>query len=337
MKQNLLKQTVYLALGGLLAACQSAPRVVAELQEQLPAHSLDSISIFRITDSVPSTARKIGTVKVVDGGLMPTKTCLFPNMLALAVKKTAESGGNGFKIDEHKYPRTNGSTCHRIWGTMYLMPDSLVTADTRTSLQEIEQLEDAEQEIVNRYVTRTRDRLLKNPKDVVKINAGPSWIVSEMQMPTGTYKRKIGFGLGVDYQHIWRSGFGIGLNYLYYGTSFNDAYGIRMHYIGPSVLVSLKTSDKWRYDASLGIGYSRYTEQITGRQQGISFKVSGSENRVGTMVQLGIEYMLSKKVGIGIQSDAFVMSLKEPDDYKGEYDFYGIRRIDAQIGLRFYL
>ena len=341
MKTKVLIFVLFVVIGSLLTSCQTAPKVVAELSESLPARSADSVMVFRTTDSVPASARKIGTVKVKDGGLTPTKDCLFPNMLALAVKKTAESGGNGFHIDEHRYPGIHGSTCHRVWGTMFLIPDSLITTDTRSVLQDLEMYEeDAAQANASQMITDKRDRRLANPKDVLKISGGPSWIVSELVTPYQTYKSKLGTSLGADYQHIWRSGLGIGANFTYFGTSFDEGFSLRMFYIGPSIVGSLMFGQKWRWDASLGLGFSHYTEEYDGgyySYYGSNSNTSYSENRLGVMFQTGLEYMLSKNISIGLQINITTMSLKKPEGCDDKYDFYGIRRIDPQIGIRCYL
>ena len=128
----------------MLVSCQSAPKVIAELEGNYPSRQADSVMVYEVGEAVPTEAKAIGKVKVTDGGLTPTYNCLYGNMLALAVRKTAESGGNVLRIDEHKKPAALGSTCHRVWGTMMLMPDSLVNIDTMTSLQEIEMNKDKE-------------------------------------------------------------------------------------------------------------------------------------------------------------------------------------------------
>ena len=342
MKTNVLVFALLLVVvDSLLTSCQTAPRVVAELSESLPARSADSVIVFRTTDSVPASARIIGKVKVKDGGLTPTKDCLFPNMLALAVKKTAESGGNGFHIDEHRYPGIHGSTCHRVWGTMYLMPDSLITTDTRSVLQDMEMYEeDAIQAKASQMITNKRDQRLANPRDVLKMSAGPSWIVSEFVTPYRIYKSKLGFSFGADYQHIWRTGLGIGVNFTYFGTSFDEGFSMRMFYLGPSIVGSLMCGQKWRWDVSVGLGFSHYMEELDGGYHsyyGSYSNTSYSENRLGTMLQTGLEYMLSKNISIGLQINLTTMSLKEPEGYDNKYDFYGIRRIDPQIGVRCYL
>lgn len=327
-----------IAAGALLMSCQTAPIVSADLTEHLPARSADSVMVFRTAEAVPTSARVIGTVKVKDGGLTPTKDCLFPNMLALAIKKTAESGGNAFHIDEHKYPGFHGSTCYRVKGTIYLMPDSLITADTRSTLNSLEAYEDdLIQARASKMITDVRDRRLNNPRNVLRIGAGPAWIVSEIETFKALYKSKIGFSLSADYQHLWRSGIGIGVNYLYYGTSFDEGFDIRMHYFGPSIVASVMLGQKWRWASSFGIGYTHYKESATDSRLRVYANDDGSTGRVGTMFKTGFEYMLSKNVGIGLQIDFFVMSLKKPEGLGDKYDFYGIRRIDPQMSIQYYL
>jgi hypothetical protein len=57
------------------------------------------------------------------------------------------------------------------------------------------------------------------------------------------------------------------------------------------------------------------------------------------MYQAGIEYRIAKQVGIGLQVDYFTVKLTQPEGYNSskQYDYYGIKRLDATLGLRFYL
>ena len=118
---------------------------------------------------------------------------------------------------------------------------------------------------------------------------------------------------------------------MYHYTSFDSDFSAKMHYIGPSLVGSIKLGSSWRMDAALGIGYSVYSE---------AYNRAGeeSESNVGAITQLGIEYMLSKRIGLGLQLNTLTMRMKRPDDIDTkEYDFYGIRRLDAQLGMRIYL
>ena len=225
-----------------------------------------------------------------------------------------------------------GSTCHRIWGTMLLVPDSLVKHDVLTAVQRIEMNEDIElAQMAREQIAKTK-RYFDNPSDIIKVNAGPSWITSKVETSRRIYNSKMGYAFNVDYQHLWRMGLGLGINYIYFGTSFDEGFDVRMHYIGPSFVVSWKPGEKWRLDASLGAGYSSYTEKVSGHQG----SASATESSAGILCQIGVDYMLSKRIAIGFQSNAFTMSLKRPEGYD-KYDFYGIRRIDTLLGIRFYL
>ena len=316
----------------MLTGCSTAPKVIADVTEVLPSQSAEKVMIYETDKSVPPEARAIGKVSVTDGGMTPTDQCLYGNMLTLAIKKTAESGGNVLHIDQHKTPNL-GSTCHRIYGTMYVMPDSLLSGDTQSAILEMEEENDNELLAMAQEQIVRREKMLDNPKDILKMNIGPSWITSEVATPQRVYKSETGFGVGVDYQHYWRSGLGIGINYLYHSTTFNDTESIKMHYVGPSIVYSIKLGDKWRLDAALGIGYSVYKEEYSGYMFG-----DNSESNIGGLGQVGVEHMISDRIGIGLQFNSFTMRMKRPDNIDtSRYDFYGIKRLDAQIGLRFYL
>ena len=333
MNRFLNKYALSCALITLLASCQSAPRVIADLEGNYPSRKADSVIVYEVGKPVPAEARAIGKVKVTDGGITPTDQCLYGNMLALAVKKTAESGGNVLRIDEHKAPSRWTSTCHRIWGTMMLMPDSLVTTDSMTSLQEIEMNRDKELAEMAKEQISTRDKIYNNPKNILRVNAGPAWITSEIETYAQTYKRKSGFAASVDYQHYWKYGLGLGTNYSFYHTSFDEGFNANIHYIGPSILYAICLGSKWRMDMALGLGYANYTESISSNR----VDLSTSESGLGSIFQLGIEYRLTDRLGIGLHANGLTMRLKKPEGYEDKYDFYGIKRFDALLGLRVYL
>ncbi|MBR1546301.1 MAG: porin family protein [Prevotella sp.] len=315
----------------LLTGCSTAPRIIADVTEVLPSQPIEKVMIYEKDQSMPDNARAIGKVKVTDGGMTPTYKCMYGGMLTLAVKKTAESGGNALHIDEHKTPNL-ASTCHRIWGTMYVVPDSMVSGNALEVIQQMEEEKDKELLAMTHEQIKRREQMFNNPSNILKMSIGPSWITSEIQTPTRAYKNKMGFCVDIDYQHLWKSGLGVGINYLYHSTSFDEGYSIKMHYIGPSIVASMKFGDNWRMDASLGLGYS-----VCKEDNGY-FIEDHSESNLGVLAQLGIEYMLSKSIGIGIQFNGFNMRMKRPDDINtSKYDFYGIKRLDATLGLRFYL
>ena len=321
-----------------VSSCSMAPKVIAEVKEVLPVRQVDSVMVYNVNEHMPEAARAIGTVKVTDGGMTPTHTCLYSNMLALAVRKTADCGGNALHIDQHKEPGFWTSTCHRIWCTMYIVPDSLVDGTTMTALQRLEEKNDMELAQMAKKQISIRERMMDNPPDILKLSAGPAWITSEIQTPQATYKSKGGFALQAEYQHLWRIGLGVGLSYKYFSTSFDEGFDLRMHYVGPNIVYSLKLGSKWRTEVSLGIGYSSYMEKVKNGGVGLYGNPVSTESGLGVTAHIGAEYMVSKKIGIGMQFGAFSMRLKRPSGYDTDaYEFYGIRRADLGMGIRYYL
>ena len=312
----------------LLTGCQSAPRVIAELTEHHPARHADSVMVYELGDSVPAEAKVIGTVRVTDGGITPTYRCLYSNMLSLAVKKTAESGGNALRIDQHKEPSVWTSTCHRIWGSMLLLPDSLVNIDAVSVIQKLELNKDTELANMTREQISRFERASNNPKNIFSANFGYGIITSEIVTDRHIYKTKGGFTADLSYQHFWNL-FGVGADFNYFHTSFEEGFDVDLLYIGPNVGFGLKLGEKFRFDITLSLGYGNYKKS----KWGLSYSEGGFAAKSG----INLEYMCSKNIGIGIKAGAFSMGLKEPDGYKvDKNEFYGIRRTDLLGGLRFY-
>jgi len=182
------------------------------------------------------------------------------------------------------------------------------------------------------------DSVGKKSQDIIRLNVGPGWIVSEIETDVNVYKRKVGFTASADYLHFWKSGWGLGANYMFYNTSFDEGFSTTIHYIGPCVAGSTTFCSRWRWDSLIGVGYAYYKESVSTDYGGISYDLSAGQGRFASIVQTGIEYKISEKVGIGLLVNGFVMNLKKPEGYNDDkYDFYGIKRVDVQVGARIYL
>ena len=123
-----------------MASC--SPRVVADLDMMLPLRTADSLMIYEAADSMPAGAVKIGTVKAVDGMTL-SKNCQYRQMLSLVADKTMTCGGNVLRIDKQRKP-DRISTCHRIRGTMFLLPESQVTQSAATAIEKQDSRRDKE-------------------------------------------------------------------------------------------------------------------------------------------------------------------------------------------------
>lgn len=327
MKRHLFN--LILVAGAIIfTGCQTAPKVIAELTDYYPARQADSVMVYELGDQVPAEAKVIGTVKVTDGGMTPTYNCLYGNMLSLAVKKTAESGGNALRIDQHKEPSVWTSSCHRIWGSMLLLPDSLVNVDAVSAIQKAELNNDTELANMTREHISRYERTINNPKNIFNANFGYGIVTSKIVTDRREYKNKGGFSADLFYQHFWTL-LGVGADFNYFHTSFDEGYDMDLLYIGPSGALGLKLGEKWRFDVTLSLGYGNYKES----KWGLSYSEGGFAAKSG----MNLEYMCTKSIGIGIRINAFSMALNKPDGFKiDKNDFYGIRRTDILGGLRFY-
>ena len=195
--------------------------------------------------------------------------------------------------------------------------------------------EDREQVGTENEKTTRQKRKQDGPSNVFKVSGGLSWITSKIYTDRGPQNLHRGYTLEADYHHFWPVGLGVGLNALYYATTFTGGYKVHMTYIGPSLAYSFKGDTHWRIEAALGVGRSTYTEKLD--------ELKGSESGVGVLAQLGVEYMITDYLGLGFQVNGFTMRMKRPDYSNSPYysmsekDTYGIRRLECLLGLRFYL
>lgn len=302
---------------GMLLLGSCSPRVITQIEKTYPAISTDSVAVYETFDSVKADAEVLGTIQVKDKGL--TTNCGLERMLGIARQKTAEAGGNILKLTEHRYPDMR-STCHRLWGTM-LRTNDLAAVDSQLYLT---------QQQADYYMRQAKSKpQTDNSGDVVRVSAGPSWIVSKFEIDDRTYRGKLGSEVGASYEHYWKNGLGVGVDFSYYHTAFDTEYDgdydVNLLYIGPSFAYRL-SSKKWQLYEAVGLGYSRYNEEYY------------SVNGLGVMARLGINYLVSKHLGIGASLNAISTRLKEPHDagsYLDDDEYYGIGRISVMVGLSY--
>ena len=326
-----LKQTA-LAAGILLAAAGCDPKVVTDMYtNEFAAVSPDSVRLFVKGEKMPPSTRAIGEVKVVDNGFSTKGT--LERVLQMAVEATAKNGGNALVITEHRTPDMR-STINRVWGTMLRMPDDAADSLPTMTVQELlaQRMAAAgrgyQQEMERQQQLREERRKLQ-PLNVLRVSAGPSVMTSEFITNYRTYKSRTGFDLLVDYDHLWKSGFGFGINYLYNSTSFDGDYNTHIHYFGPSLVMALATR-KWRFDGAWGVGYAHYTESL-GNQ-------SESEDNAAIFFRAGAEYRVAKHLAIGLQMHTLSMPQKKPEGVElKKNEFYGIRHLSPHVRLCYYL
>ena len=160
----------------------------------------------------------------------------------------------------------------------------------------------------------------------VKVSSGPMWVDSKMYVSSENYiKNQRGFDVMVDYQHLWSSGIGVGVDYAYNRTSYSKWGHFTLIYLGPSFVYAYRGLNRFTFDVTAGLGYAYYMEP------------GYDHHGMGFMLKLGAEYQLFSNVGVGVEfsriSTAYIKpeGLLIPDD-----ESYGIARYGVLAGLRFY-
>ena len=81
----------------LLGSC--APKVLTHIEKKYPSRVVaDEVHLYGVGQTVPETAERIGSVRVVDGGA--STKCNYEQVVALAKQETAKSGGNALASPE---------------------------------------------------------------------------------------------------------------------------------------------------------------------------------------------------------------------------------------------
>ena len=113
------------------------------------------------------------------------------------------------------------------------------------------------------------------------------------------------------------------LDLLSYSSS--EKYNLTLIYIGPSAVMSGNLNDKLRLDFVLGSGVACYTDND---HAGVGF---------GLKTTLGMEYMVSKKVGIGFDMLAITTIFGNPSGVSlPNNEVYGYRQLGLMLTGRFH-
>ncbi len=320
----------------LLQSVGCAPKIYTSIQKSRPARPEGSpVLVYYISDTLPDRAEVLGRVEIRDNG-MSTK-CSYPEVLRLAKNEANKAGGNGLILTWHREPTEFGSSCHQIAGDILLMPDSIYKDSylRNTAMQAYRARYFSIP--ANTAVTSRPPAESGTTPCTLLVNAGYGFIISNADIVEGvTGNPQQGFDLNAALQWVSRKGLGVGLRYAGYFSSA-DANGIgfdiRLHYIAPEFVLrqTVGRRGKWAFQEALGVGYARFSEDIGD----ISLKYSG----FGFHADLGVEYKLTRHIGIGIGAGAYIASFGTMEYPSAEYaptDNAGITRITVNGGLRFY-
>ena len=332
--RNFTTSLQLIAATAMLTATGCTPAIYTNIQKSYPARPEGStVLVYNLTDTLPSQAEVLGSVEVRDNGL--SSNCGFRQVLQLAKDATNNAGGNGLILTWHKEPSAFGSSCHQIAASVLLLPDSIYTAfyfdnialqNYRTNLLDIP---------ANTAQKAPLPANSERKPCAIMINAGAAFVLSKTKTAEGvTGNPRRGLDINGAFQWTARSGLGFGLRYSGYFTSAKldgTKFDIRLHYVGAEFVMRQNLGRKWAFHESIGLGYAQYSETI--------YKLSMNQAGLGSHVDLGVEYKLSRSVGLGFSIGAYSVSFNTSnyaDSESASYKKDGIARLSLDGGLRFY-
>jgi len=174
----------------------------------------------------------------------------------------------------------------------------------------------------------------KSHDGVIKVSFGPDWTTSKIYYNNGRdYMSDItGHAFSLSLSSTGGRLFGWGfdlygsmteLDLLSYRSS--EKYNLTLIYIGPSAVMSGNLNDKLRLDFVLSSGVAYYTDND---HVGIGF---------GLKTTMGMEYMVSKKVGIGLDMLAITTIFGNPSGVNlPNNEVYGYRQLGLMLTGRFH-
>lgn len=331
--KHLYKLSISCAAFASILFVGCAPAVHTSIHKSYPARSENAlVTVFANTDSIPAAAEMLGNVQIKDAGF--SINCNYEQVMQLANKEVNKIGGNALHILWHRTPNPLGSSCHRIAANMLLLPDTIYAESVYTNIatQTIRQSEQDFQQH-NTPLLPLKKTIITG-RNTMLINVGYSGIASEYILPNGAEGNpKSGLEISAAYQWTSHSGYGAGLRYNGYFSSFingGEQLNLALHYIGAEFVLR-QESRRWIFRESMGLGYARYTEK-----QGLS---SGSLRGLGLHIQFDAEYKLTPNIGLGAGIGIYTASFPSANQLMKAYtgkSRAGIGRSSLNGGVRFY-
>lgn len=315
-----IKNTFLLLLPILLAGC--SPQVTTHLIKKYPVSVYpQQVVVYqrgdKLPDSVHSSVEVIGELFIGDTGF--TVDCGYDKMISLAKEETSKNGGDAFAIVTYIVPSIWGSSCHQIEGLMFYQNDN-TTFDYVYPLA---------------TVTGEDPLIVETEKPAIKKNAfyanfGCAFFTSNYILPiecTGNPTLGIDYQLG--YEWVGKKGFGFGFKFSEYESSYHyNSYKVKvgLTYAAPQFVMK-QTINRWAFRENYGIGYFSYHEKL------VEMNVREVLRGVGLNISVGVEYMLTPNIGLGIEAGSIYGILEE--QHLLEDSSTGNSRVYVDLGLRF--
>lgn len=366
MKKRILIWTV---LSVLMVSC--SPSVTSEmLTHDFTAQPTNRVAIYGAADSVPTEVRAIGQV-TVDGKSASLKN-QYARALNLAIAETARNGGNVLVVDnsEIKDNRLKGTIAYtdgevnksltlsaervaQLQATGFTRKNSVVAQMDSTKQQAIvrQQAADWEQERARMQKAYMRQDSIAHANGeatydfeaeqkplggMVKVSIGPAWTTSKLYYQTWNgleyLSSQRGYALSLSISNTGSKAYGFGCDFYGSYTKVDAAtmgdlvdYSYTLMYLGPCFLIGGNITNWLRIDGSLGLGLAYCQDD------------GDTEFGGGTRLSLGLECMVSKSAGIGVDFVRQISIFPKPDGLKlPDDETYGFHQICIMATARFH-
>ena len=344
MKKNFF----LLIVVGALVGC--SPQVTSEMlsngYDPVPTNKVMIVGEGESTGDMQT----IGQV-TVDGKMESVKS-QYGKMLGLAVRETAQKGGNmlvvdNSAIDKNLLKGTMGHTDGEVIDSLTLSvkridelkahlwgkPATVNTAATKTDKTETDIPDAATAEAESTGWQQEEE----SQGIIFKLGFGPMWTTSKLYLTTDAENYvtdQRGYGLNLSIAYTGKNIYGFGADFYGVRTEIDIPNNIRyygnkpdyiMMYLGPSALIGGNITPWLRLDASLGLGVAYYHDD---GQNEIGF---------GTRMTVGMEIMVTKTLGIGIDGVRQRSVFSKPDGFKQpDNESYGFDHLGAMLTVRFH-
>lgn len=327
-----------MAGSAFFVAC--TPTVNTEILQRYAPLPLDSVKVYDNLALVPSSATAIGKVRVagleqpgIEGvraiervGLRVSDVRKDANGKVLMAKvMAADAGGNGLLI-------SNGSEVDYLksyyFGTILHSEDNVVD-DNAVDTNAVSPAVKAHEYSMGKLSEWVKKHKL--PSNIVKLSVGPAWITSKVYVGSEEFSGISAFNLMFQYSHLWKTGWGCGLqafqSHFKVGDSSYSNYGgsANIFYLGPSLTYAYRTDKGWLWTMNYSMGYTSIDE-------------ADSYSGFGMTFDIGVDYMLTKHIGVGVDVMEYTGYFKAPAEWKQEHSDmrYGYAQIGIFAGIRAY-
>ena len=349
-KNGIMKKYLFILIAVVtLVGC--SPQVTSEMVTSgYNPVATNKVMIVESIDKVEK-AQAIGQV-TVDGKAESVKS-EYGKMLGMAVRETAQKGGNVLVMDYSEMDK------NRLKGTM-AYTDGEVNDSLTLSVRRIDELKaklwgptkttaiktanaeaatDTTAAITNNQVEADGwQQEEEEPQGIMfKIGAGPMWTTSKLYLTTDAENYvtdQRGYGLNLSIAYTGKNIYGFGADFYGVRTEIDIPNNIRyygnkpdyiMMYLGPSALIGGNITPWLRLDASLGLGLAYYHDD---GQNEIGF---------GSRMTVGMEIMVTKTLGIGIDGVRQRSVFSKPDGFKQpDNEIYGFENLGFMLTARFH-